>query len=68
MVSFLLLGQRMIRSEVSAIENGGAFRLSLSHQGGTIVEYFKTSGAAMLRQHEIEALFLGVPHAGTGGA
>ena len=64
MVSFLLLGPQTIRSEVSAIDNGESFRLSMSHPGGTIVEYFKTPGAAMRRQHEIEGLFLGVPHAG----
>jgi hypothetical protein len=59
MVSFLVVGPQMIRSEVSAIDNGAAYRLSLSHPHGVIVEYFKTAAAAVVRQQEIEALFLG---------
>jgi hypothetical protein len=59
MVSFLVVGPQMIRSEVSAIDNGAAYRLSLSHTHGVIVEYFKTAAAAIERKQEIEALFLG---------
>ena len=61
MVSFLVVGPQMIRSEVCAIDHGAAYRLSLSHPHGVIVEYFKTAAAAIVRQQEIEALFLGAP-------
>jgi hypothetical protein len=33
----------------------------MSHTGGTIVEYFSNTAAALKRESELEALLLGLP-------
>jgi hypothetical protein len=57
-VNFFVAGSEVVRWEVASVGIGGDCRLSVWHSGGTIVEYFKTTAAALDREQEIEALFL----------
>jgi hypothetical protein len=57
-------GPGMVRSEIVAIEPAGPYRLSIDHGQGTIVEYFATSWAALLRQAELEELLISARGAG----
>lgn len=49
-------GSEMMRSELKALGPRGPYQLIIAHGQGTIVEYFKTSKAALLRQAELEKL------------
>jgi hypothetical protein len=57
-VNFFVAGSEVVRWELAAVGTSGDYRLSVWHSGGTIVEYFKSTAAALDREQEIEALFL----------
>jgi hypothetical protein len=54
--SFFMAGPDMVRWELLAVESQSAYKLTVHHAHGVIVEYFKTSAAALTRQHELEDL------------
>ena len=53
-----MAGAEMVRWELTAVASDGPFRLSVHHSQGTIVEYFQKSGAALVREQEIEGLLI----------
>jgi hypothetical protein len=53
-----MAGPDFVHWQLTAIEHAGPFRLSMHHPQGVIVEYFKDSTAALLREHELEALLV----------
>jgi hypothetical protein len=59
MVNVFSAGQELVRWEVTAISDEGPYRLSLTHAGGAIVEYFQSVAAALQRERELEVLFTG---------
>jgi hypothetical protein len=62
--SFFMAGPDFVHWQLTAVEHAGPFRLSMHHAQGVIVEYFKDSTAALLREHELETLLVA---ARTGG-
>lgn len=59
MVNVFSAGQELVRWEVTAISDEGPYRLSVTHAGGAIVEYFNSVAAALQRERELEVLFTG---------
>jgi hypothetical protein len=59
MVNVFSAGQELVRWEVTAISDEGPYRLSVTHAGGAIVEYFQNVAEALQREHELEVLFTG---------
>jgi hypothetical protein len=59
MVNVFSAGQELVRWEVTAISDEGPYRLSVTHAGGAIVEYFQNVAAALKRERELEVLFTG---------
>jgi hypothetical protein len=59
MVNVFSAGQELVRWEVTAISDEGPYRLSVTHAGGAIVEYFQSVPAALQREQELEHLFTG---------
>ena len=57
MVNVFSAGQELVRWEVTAISDEGPYRLSVTHAGGAIVEYFQNVAAALQRERELEVLF-----------
>ena len=57
-LNFFMAGPEMVRWSLTAVEADGPYRLTLHHCHGVIVEYFKTSASALLRQHELENLLI----------
>jgi hypothetical protein len=57
-LSFFMAGPELVRWELTAMESDGPYRLIVRHAQGVIVEYFSTSAAALLRQHELEDLLI----------
>lgn len=53
-----MAGPEMVRWELTALESDGPYRLTVRHAQGVIVEYFNTSAAALMRQHELEDLLI----------
>jgi len=51
-----LAASGVVRSELTALGEGGPFKLTVVHSHGTIVEYFADMTMALRRQGEIEAL------------
>ena len=60
MVNFFMVGSERVTWELVAVGNAGVCRLSINHAGGTIVEYFTSSAAALQRERELEAMMSGV--------
>ena len=58
MTSFFMAGPDFVHWQITAVEHAGPYRLSMHHAQGVIVEYFKDSTTALLREHEIEALLV----------
>ena len=58
MLNFFMAGPDMVRWEITAVERGGPFRLTVRHAHGAIVEYFSTAAAAIRREQELEELLL----------
>lgn len=55
-LSFFMAGPDLVRWNLVAVESNGPYQLTLHHASGVIVEYFRTSAAALLRQQELEDL------------
>ncbi len=61
MVSFFNLGPyASIRVELTAISPTGPYRLEVDHPARTLVEYFDTPFAALVRRAEIESALTGL--------
>ena len=56
-----MVGSERVTWELVSVDSTGMCRLSISHSGGTIVEYFSSTAAALKRESELEALLLGLP-------
>jgi len=62
MASFLNLGPYVnVRIELTAVTPSGPYRLEVDHPTRTLVEYFETPLAALVRHAEIESAFSGQP-------
>src|SRR4249919_2515439 len=60
MVSFFSLGPYTnIRIELTAVTPTGPYRLEVDHPSKTLVEYFETPFAALVRHAEIESALSG---------
>ena len=59
MLNVFSAGQALVRWEVTAVSAEGPYRLGVYHSGGAIVEYFPSVSAALQRERELEALFMG---------
>ena len=60
MVSFFSLGPYSnVRVELTAITPTGPYRLEVDHPAKTLVEYFETPFAALVRHAEIESALSG---------
>jgi len=57
-INFFMAGPEMVRWELTAVESGGPFRLTVHHANGVIVEYFGTPAAALIREQELENLLM----------
>jgi hypothetical protein len=57
MVNFFMVGSSMVRWEINCVGED-VCRLTVTHQNGTIVEYFRKAAQALDRQREIEGMFL----------
>jgi hypothetical protein len=58
MLHFFRAGPDLVRWELTVVEQGGPYRLSLHHANGVIVEYFESSAAALVRIHDLEELLV----------
>ncbi|HEV3142190.1 MAG TPA: hypothetical protein VGY57_16805 [Vicinamibacterales bacterium] len=56
MSNFFMAGQDVVRWDVAAVDPNGPFRLTIHHPAGTIVEYYPTATAALVREQAIESL------------
>jgi hypothetical protein len=62
MVSFFNLGPYAnVRVELTAVTPTGPYRLEIDHPAKTLVEYFETPFAALVRHAEIESALSGRP-------
>jgi hypothetical protein len=62
MVSFFNLGPyASVRVELTAVTPTGPYRLEVDHPAKTLVEYFETPFAALVRHAEIESALSGKP-------
>ena len=62
MVSFFNLGPySSVRVELTAVTPTGPYRLEVDHPAKTLVEYFETPFAALVRHAEIESALSGKP-------
>ena len=59
MLNFFMAGPDLVRSELTALGPNGPYRLIIRHGQGSIVEYFLSSTAALLREAELERLLMG---------
>ena len=53
-----MAGPDRVRWELVAVDSNGPIRLTVHHAHGVIVEYFETSAAALMREHELETLLI----------
>jgi L-asparaginase/Glu-tRNA(Gln) amidotransferase subunit D len=67
-VNFFMVGSERFTWELVSVDKSESCRLSISHTGGTIVEYFTNATAALQRQQELESLLTGVPAARRGAS
>jgi hypothetical protein len=64
MVTFFSLGPYTnVRVELTAVTPTGPYRLEVDHPAKTLIEYFETPFAALVRHAEIEAALCGKPSA-----
>jgi hypothetical protein len=57
MSNFFVAGQELVRWDLEVVSGpAGALRLSVHHGQGSIVEYFETIDAALVRERELESL------------
>ena len=62
-LNFFMVGSERVTWELVSVDDTGTCRLSVSHAGGVIVEYFTSTAAALQRESELEALLTGTPPA-----
>jgi hypothetical protein len=68
MANCFMAGSELVRWELIALGHDGPYRLAIHHTGGSIVEYFETVTAALLREKELEELLIAArAGAGDGG-
>ena len=58
MGSCFMAGSDLVRWELTALNDGGPYRLSMHHAQGCIVEYFQNVTEALLREEQLEALLI----------
>ena len=58
MPNFFLAGQELVQWELEVLEANGPYRLTMRHATGAIVEYFKNTQAALVRERELEHLLI----------
>jgi hypothetical protein len=64
MVTFFTVGPHTnVRVELTAVTPCGPYRLEVDHPAKTLVEYFETPFAALVRHAEIESVLSGRPSA-----
>ena len=69
MVNFFMAGPSLVRWELTSLSGGnGPFRLTIHHANGTIVEYFKSATAALIREAELEELLTSIRETSTAPA
>jgi hypothetical protein len=54
--SYFFAGSELVCAEIRALSASGPYRLAVHHAHGEIVEYFKSTAAALVRQAELEQL------------
>ena len=65
MANCFMAGSELVRWELIALGQDGPYRLSIHHGSGSIVEYFESVTAALLREKELEELLIAA-RAGAG--
>ncbi len=68
MPNFFLAGRELIQWDLEVLEANGPYRLTVRHGQGSIVEYFKDTEAALLRERELEHLLIAARGAGSPSA
>ena len=58
MNNLFMAGPDLVRSELTALGARGPYRLTIRHGQGTIVEYFHSARAALIRGAELERLLM----------
>jgi hypothetical protein len=53
-----MAGAELVRWELTACGDEGPYRLTIRHANGSIVEYFHSTTAALLREAELEELLI----------
>ena len=61
-----MVGSERFTWELVSVDKSDTCRLSITHPGGIIVEYFTSATAALQRQVELESLLSGVPATSRG--
>jgi hypothetical protein len=56
MSNVFMAGPDLVRWDLTSCGNAGPYRLVIRHAHGSIVEYFQTTRAALLREAELEEL------------
>jgi hypothetical protein len=57
-MNFFMAGGELVRWELTAVGVDGPYRLTVRHTHGAIVEYFRTTSAALQREIELEDLLM----------
>jgi hypothetical protein len=69
MANCFIAGGELVRWDLIALGQDGPYRLAIHHAAGSIVEYFETVIAALLREKELEELLIaaraGADHRGS---
>jgi hypothetical protein len=69
MANCFMAGADLVRWELIALGQDGPYRLAIHHASGSIVEYFETVTAALLREKALEELLMAArAGAGHGGS
>lgn len=60
MQNFFMAGSELVRWSLEVLETDGLYplRLTVRHARGAIVEYFKSTETALLREQELEKLLM----------
>ena len=66
MQNFFVAGDELVQWSLEVFEAGGPYplRLTVRHARGAIVEYFKSTETALLREQELEKLLMAARGAG----
>jgi hypothetical protein len=56
--SYFFAGSELVCAEIRAMSSVGPYRLAVQHAHGEIVEYFRSTAAALVRQAELERLLV----------